>query len=178
MKELSRFYGPLTVLVVVWSFLPLYGTVEYTTDLGNHFTVEYGSIWVMAGNGNGSIAALGVALMVALTALLAIATLGTARVAIPISIAGLAALVMLAMLMKPATGQHPPPLADTGVGAVALAGVAMVVALWDVAMLLAANQRARLVAESIAEAEREASDAQASARHQPSGETAPETSNS
>jgi len=176
MKELRHFYGPLTILVVVWSFLPLYDTVEYTTDLGAHFTYEYGSIWAMAGNGNASIAALGVVFMVALTVLLAIATLGTSRVAIPISIAALAGVVLLAMLMKPATGQHPPPFADTGAGAVALAGVAVVVALWDVAMLLSATKRARLVAESIAEAEREASDAQASARHQPSGETASETS--
>jgi len=156
MKELTRFYGPLTVLVVVWSFLPLYDTVEYTTDLGSHFTYEYGSIWAMVGNGNGSIAALGVVFLVALTALLAIATLGTSRVAIPTSIAGLAALVMLIVLMKPATGQHPPPLADTGVGAVAIAGLAVAVALWDVALQLSARQRARLVAESIAEAERDA----------------------
>lgn len=150
MIDLSRFYGPLTILTVVWSFLPLYGTVEYTTDLGSHFTNEYGSVWEMAGNGNVSIAALGVAFLVALTALLVIATFGTSRVAIPTSIAVLGALMMGMILTKPSLAQHPPPLTDTGVAAVALGGVAVVVALAHIALLVATAKRARLVAESLA----------------------------
>jgi hypothetical protein len=156
MRDLTKFYGPLTVLVAVWSFLPLYDTVSYTTDLGSHFTYEYGTLWQMVGNGNGSIATLGLAFLAALTVLLAIATLGTERIAIPITIASLGVLVMVMLLMKPATGNHPPELADTGVGAVALAGCAVVVALTHVAMVMASNQRARVVAESIALAEADA----------------------
>lgn len=156
MRDLTKFYGPLTVLVVVWSFLPLYDTVSYTTDLGAHFTYEYGTLWQMAGNGNGEVATLGLGLLAALTALLAIATLGTERIAIPVTIASLGTLMMLMLLTKPATGNHPPELADTGVGAVALAGCAAVVALAHIAMVVASNQRARLLAESIALAEAEA----------------------
>jgi hypothetical protein len=151
MRDLTRFYGPLTVLVVVWSFLPLYDTVSYTTDLGSHFTYEYGTLWQMAGNGNGSVASLGLALLAALTVLLAIATLGTTRIAIPVTIAALGALVVLMLLTKPATGSHPPALADTGAGAVALAGCAVVVALAHIAMLVVGNQRTRLVAAAMAE---------------------------
>lgn len=151
MTDLSRFYGPLTVLVVVWSFLPLYGTVEYTTDLGGHFVYEYGSVWQMAGNGNVSIAALGVTFLVALTVLLTIATLGTTRVAIPTSIAVLGALMMGMILTKPSLAQHPPPLTDTGVAAVALGGCAVVVALAHVGLLALSAKRARLIAESLAD---------------------------
>lgn len=156
MRDLTKFYGPLTVLVVVWSFLPLYDTVTYTTDLGAHFTYEYGTLWQMVGNGNGSLASLGLGLLAALTVLLAMATLGTERIAIPITIASLGTLMMVMLLTKPATGSHPPELADTGVGAVALAGCAVAVALTHIATVMASNQRARLVAESIALAEAEA----------------------
>jgi hypothetical protein len=152
-NDLSRFYGPLTILVVVWSFLPLYDSVEYTTDLGGHFTYEYGSVWQMAGNGNVSITALGVAFLVALTALLTTATLGTTRVAIPTSIAVLGVLVTGMVLTGPTLPQHPPRLTDTGVAAVALVGCAVVVALAHVVLLTAAARRARLVAESLAEAD-------------------------
>jgi hypothetical protein len=151
MRDLTKFYGPLTVLVVVWSFLPLYDTVSYTTDLGSHFTYEYGTLWQMAGNGNGSVASLGLALLAALTVLLAIATLGTSRIAIPSSIAALGVLMVLMLLTKPATGAHPPALADTGVGAVALAGCAVVVSVAHIAMLVVSNQRTRLVAVAMAE---------------------------
>jgi hypothetical protein len=105
----------------------------------------------MAGNGNGSVASIGLALLAALTVLLAIATLGTARIAIPGTIAALGALVMLMLLTKPATGSHPPELADTGVGAVALAGCAVAVALTHVALLVMSDQRTPLVAAAMAE---------------------------
>jgi hypothetical protein len=151
MRDLTKFYGPLTVLVVVWSFLPLYDTVSYTTDLGSNLTYEYGTLWQMAGNGNGSVASLGLALLAALTVLLAIATLGTSRIAIPSTIAVLGAMMMLMLLTKPATGSHPPELTDTGAGAVALAGCAVVVALAHVAQLAVTGQRTSLVAVAVAE---------------------------
>lgn len=149
MRDLTKFYGPLAVLVVVWSFLPLYDTVSYTTDLGSNFTFEYGTLWQMVGNGNGSVASIGLALTAALAVLLTIATLGTSRVAIPGTIAALGALMMLMLLTKPATGSHPPELADTGAGAVALAGCVVAVALAHVAMLAMTNQRTRLVAVAV-----------------------------
>jgi hypothetical protein len=146
MTDVTRFYPPLAVLVPVWSFLPVYDAAEWTSDLGTHFVREYGSLWEMAGHGGGAYAMVGLGLTAALTVLLAMATLGLPKIAVPTTVAALAAVTTVMLLARPGTGDHPPALADTGVAAAALTTCTAAVALWHAATLLTTTARANRTA--------------------------------
>lgn len=128
MTDLSKFYAPLAMLVPVWSFLPLYEKTQY-----NH----YGSLWDMAGEGEGTFGILGLVTATLLTILLVVAAKGDVRAPVPPIIAVLSMLMVLAMLEKPG-GHATPDMADSGRAAVAMLAVAIVVAVRHIVALISA----------------------------------------
>jgi hypothetical protein len=105
----ARLYGPLAVVSVVISFLPI-------------LPVEYGTLWEMAGRHGGGPAILGVLLMGGMIALLAYASFRPARTTlVPGAIAVLAALIVVMLITKPGTASPRPGLTSFGDAALAVA---------------------------------------------------------
>jgi hypothetical protein len=86
---------------------------------------------------------LGLVTVAALTLLLAVAALGTARVVVPALIIPLGALMLVGALVKPGTAILP-TMAGTGRAGLALVVLAMALAVWHVAAPIAASSPSKL----------------------------------
>jgi hypothetical protein len=116
----ARFYGPMAVLALALSFMPLFDDV-----VEGDVRMTYGSLWEMAGRPGGGPAVLGVLLLLALVGLLAIAAFGRCRPGLLIATAADAALIVLMLLAKPGTGTPAPSLSGSGQAGLVIALCAM-----------------------------------------------------
>lgn len=121
----GRFYAPIAVVALALSFLPLFDDV-----VDGDIRTTYGTIWQMAGRNSGDPAVFGILLMLALIALLAVATVRVRSPRLPIAIAVDGALIVLMLISKPGTGSPTPSLSDSGTAA-------LMIALGTVALALA-----------------------------------------
>lgn len=113
----ARLYGPLAVVSVVISFLPI-------------LPEDYGTLWEMAGRPGGGPAVIGALLMGGLIALLAYASFRPARTsAVPTAIAVLAALIAVMLITRPGTSSPRPGLTSFGDAALAVAICTLALAL-------------------------------------------------
>jgi hypothetical protein len=112
----ARLYGPMAVLFVALSFLPLFDNV-----VSDNLITRYGTIWEMAGRNGGDPAVFGIFLMMALVGMLVTATFRVrGGPGLPLAIAADAGLIALMMLSKPGTGEPTPDLSDSGMAGLAI----------------------------------------------------------
>ena len=108
-EEYGRLYGPLTVTIFVITFLPI-------------LPEGYGTLWQMAGRDDGGPAVLALVLVYGLIGCLMRMTLRPVRTSgLPITIAILAAVLVLMLILKPGTGNPTPDLTPFGHAAMGLA---------------------------------------------------------
>jgi hypothetical protein len=117
----ARLYGSMAVLALALSFMPLFDDVV-VGDVRS----TYGSLWDMAGRNSDAPAGLGIILLLALVALLSVATFGTRNPTLLVAIAVDAALIVLMLLTKPGTGEPTPSLSGAGQAGLVTALGAMV----------------------------------------------------
>lgn len=138
MNGFARLYGPLALLFVMLSFLPFYADVTVREDWGT-MTATYGSLWQLPSG----VAVVGGLLLATLVIMLLVATFRTVGPGVPATIAVLAALMAVALLLKPGTGRITPPMTDTGTAGVALACCACVLAIVHAVILKGLATEAR-----------------------------------
>lgn len=110
----GRFYAPLAAMALFVSTMPLYESMQVTEGV----TRTFDSTWAMAGNPNGGPAVLGLIFLISLLTAACFAAVRTKSAALPVSIAVLASIIVLMIVLKPGTGTPKPDLTD-----VAIAGV-------------------------------------------------------
>ena len=105
----ERLYGPLAVTTFVITFLPI-------------LPDGYGTLWQMAARDDGGPAVLALVLVYALIGCLLRMTLSPVRTGgWPLTVAGLAAVLALMLVLKPGTGTPTPDLTPYGHAAMGLA---------------------------------------------------------
>ena len=127
----ARLYGPMAVVSLALSFLPVLGDAK--GEDGLEWT--YGTLWQMAGRGSGNPAVLGVLILGSLVVLLVVATVGVRSTKLPVAIAAHAAVLLLMLLAKPGTADPAPPLTDAGVADVAVLTAVVVTAVTHAARM-------------------------------------------
>lgn len=126
----ARLYGPLAVVCLVISFLPI-----LPED-------EYGTLYEMAGRTGGGPAVLGILLMLSLVVSLGYAALRPRYTpGVPLTITVLAAVIVLMLLTKPGTASPTPSLTPEGDAALAVAFVTTALGIAHLLQLRQAAQR-------------------------------------
>ncbi|WP_215547554.1 hypothetical protein [Amycolatopsis sp. CA-230715] len=115
----GRFYAPIAVCLFAFLFFPLYDTVVVREE-GVEFTSTYGTVFDMATNSGGAPAMIGILLLAALLAMLAVAAVRGAVPPLLVTMAVVSTLMAVLVLTKVGTGTPAPPITDAGKAGVAL----------------------------------------------------------
>lgn len=134
----ARWYGPLAVLALAITFVPLVRRVPQ--DPNQH---PWPSPWQLLGTDRTGVAALGVALLLVLAGVLLVAAIRPPRtVVLPIAILVLAILLVVMLLAKPGTVDPEPVLTGTGVLGVGVGIVLIATAVSHIVVLAWRRTRA------------------------------------
>jgi hypothetical protein len=130
-ERFGRFYAPLAVASAV---IPALRMFEDTAN-ADGMTAHWGSLLDMAGRSGGDPARIAMLLVGVLIALLITASFRVRSAGLPISIAALAAVLVIMLILKPGTGDLHPALADGGRAALILAVFTLALAVVHAARL-------------------------------------------